>query len=71
GVPGRPCHRGWQGDRQQHVCRGADPAFAFVMAVVRREDKRVSVALLVIGMLSMVFLTLFTGASGGVETTGG
>jgi hypothetical protein len=40
------------------------------MAVVRREDKRMSVALLVIGMLWMVFLTLFTGVSGGGETTG-
>ena len=36
-----------------------------------RHDRRVLIALLVIGMLWLVFLTLFTGASGGGETTGG
>lgn len=45
-------------------------AFALVMAVVRRNDTRMNVALLVIGMLWTVFLSLFAGVSGGGVTTG-
>jgi hypothetical protein len=45
-------------------------AFAFGMAVLRRDDRRVLVALVVIGALWLVFLSFIFPWSGGGESFG-
>lgn len=45
-------------------------AFAFVMAVVRRDDRRVLVALVVIGVFWLVFLSFTMPWSGGGDGFG-